>query len=130
MCSGACSDEIDDLLEIDRYLDRNPKYRLAFREFGTAMGAACQAEQSTEKDLAVDLKSYADAIITAWDSQMELTLYSDAPEDDLRPITKVMYASALLPGGKPIVLFLLPWPGVELICSVSKWIFRKDTIGY
>lgn len=93
-----CFEQLYDLLEIDRYLDRNPKYRLAFREFGTAMGAACQAEQSTEKDLAVDLKSYADAIITAWDSQMELTLYSDAPEDDLRPITKVMYASALLPG--------------------------------
>lgn len=96
--------ELDDLFEINRYLDHNPKYRLAFREFGTALGAACQAEQSTEKDRAVDLKSYADSIITAWDPFMELTLYSDAPEDDdLKPITKVMYATALVPGGKPVV---------------------------
>lgn len=51
---------------------------------------------------------------------MELTLYTDAPEDDLKPITKVMYATALVPGGKPIVPIR---PGVELICSVSKWIF-------
>lgn len=60
----------------------------------------CQAEQATEKDRAVDLKVYADAIITAWDPAMELTLESDMADDDLRPITRVMYATALVPGGE------------------------------
>lgn len=31
---------------------------------------------------------------------MELTLTGDAGDDDLRPITRVMYASALIPGGE------------------------------
>lgn len=98
--SAIPANEVDDLFEINRYLERNPKYRLAFREFGTALGAQCQSHQSTEKDRAVDLKNYADAIITAWDPYMELTLGSDLMHDDLRPITRVMYATALVPGGE------------------------------
>lgn len=94
------ADEIDDLFEINRYLERNIKYRLAFREFGTSLGAQCQSQQSTEKDRAVDLKHYADAIIAAWDPYMELTMSSDLMHDDLRPITRVMYATALMPGGE------------------------------
>lgn len=91
---------IDDLFEINRYLERSVKYRLAFREFGTCLGVQCQAEQSTEKDRAVDLKVYADAIIAAWDPAMELSLAPDLADDDLRPITRVMYATALIPGGE------------------------------
>lgn len=98
--SAIPANEVDDLFEINRYLERNVKYRLAFREFGTALGAQCQSHQSTEKDRAVDLKNYADAIITAWDPYMELTLGSDLMHDDLRPITRVMYATALVPGGE------------------------------
>lgn len=94
------TNRVDDLFEINRYLERSVKYRLAFREFGTCLGAQCQAEQSTEKDRAVDFKNYADAIITAWDPYMELTLSSDLTHDDLRPITRVMYATALIPGGE------------------------------
>lgn len=90
----------DDLFEINRYLDRNIKYRLAFREFGTCVGVKCHSEQTTEKERAVDLKIYADAIIDAWDPYMELTLSADLTPDDLRPITRVMYASALIPGGE------------------------------
>ena len=94
---------VDDLFEINRYLERNVKRRLAFREFGTCLGLQCQAEQATERDRAVDLKVYADAIITAWDPAMELTLESDMADDGLRPITRVMYATALVPGGEYFV---------------------------
>ncbi|KAH3008627.1 hypothetical protein KXV73_007830, partial [Aspergillus fumigatus] len=51
------------------------------------------------KDRSVDLKVYADAIIAAWDPYMELSLASDVTPDDLRPITRIMYAAALIPGG-------------------------------
>ncbi|EAW08154.1 uncharacterized protein ACLA_028790 [Aspergillus clavatus NRRL 1] len=87
-----------DLFEINRYLERNIKYRLAFREFGTCMGIECQAAQTTEKERAVDLKVYADAITAAWDPYMELSISTDVTPDDLRPITRIMYAAALIPG--------------------------------
>lgn len=90
--SRQCSEQMYDLFEINRYLERNIKYRLAFREFGTCLGALCQGTE--------DLKVYADAIITAWDPYMELRVSGDIAPDDLRPITRVMYASALIPGGK------------------------------
>lgn len=70
------------------------KYRLAFREFGTALGARCMAEQDVEKDRSVDLRAYSDQIIDAWRPALE----AGTPED-LRPITRVMYAAALIPGG-------------------------------
>lgn len=101
--SMRCFEQIYDLFEINRYLERNIKYRLAFREFGTALGIQCQSEQSTEKESAVDLKVHADSIITAWDPYMELTISSGLTPDDLRPITRVMYATALIPGGKCLI---------------------------
>lgn len=97
--------DADNLFEINRYLDRNIKFRLAFREFGTCMGISCQSEQTTEKDRAVDLKVYADAIITAWDPYMELSISEVLTPEDLRPITRVMYASALIPGGDFVPVF-------------------------
>ncbi|RJE18246.1 hypothetical protein PHISCL_09420 [Aspergillus sclerotialis] len=96
--SVRCFEQMYDLFEINRYLERNIKFRLAFREFGTALGIQCQSEQSTEKESAVDLKTYADSIITAWDPYMELSISSGLTPDDLRPITRVMYATALIPG--------------------------------
>lgn len=90
----------DDLFEINQYLMRNIKFRLAFREFGTSMGAQCQSEHMTEKEGSIDLKSWADSIIAAWDPYMELTIAKGLTPDSLKPITHVMYASALIPGGK------------------------------
>jgi hypothetical protein len=90
--SRRCFEQVYDLFEINRYLERNIKYRLAFREFGTCLGALCQGSE--------DLKVYADAIVTAWDPYMELSISAGMDPDDLRPITRVMYASALIPGGK------------------------------
>lgn len=85
----------DDLFEIDRYLERSHKYRLAFREFGTCMGIKCMSEQSSEKESAVDLKVYAEKILDSWNVYMQMSLATKATPDDLRPITRVMYASAL-----------------------------------
>jgi hypothetical protein len=89
----------DNLFEINQYLERNIKFRLAFREFGTCMGIQCQSEVKG-KERAVDLKCYSDAIIAAWDPYMQLSISDDLTPEDLRPITRVMYASALIPGGK------------------------------
>ncbi|KAJ5973703.1 hypothetical protein N7481_010913, partial [Penicillium waksmanii] len=95
-----CFEQLYNLFEIDRYLDRNLKFRLAFREFGTSMGAQCQSEHMTEKEGSVDLKTWSDSIIAAWDPYMDLTISQGLMPDDLKPITRVMYASALIPGGK------------------------------
>lgn len=103
--SRRCFEQLYDLFEINRYLERNMKFRLAFREFGTCLGVQCQSEQATEKESAENLKVYADSIITAWDSYMELTISTGLAPDDLRPITRVMYATALIPGGKLTIGF-------------------------
>ncbi|KAJ5309756.1 uncharacterized protein N7443_002217 [Penicillium atrosanguineum] len=95
-----CFEHLYNLFEIDQYLLRNTKFRLAFREFGTAMGLQCEAEQTTEKERSVDLKNWADCIIAEWDPYMELSISEDQTPEDMRPITRVMYASALTPGGK------------------------------
>lgn len=92
----------DNLMEINRFLERPIKYRLAFREFGTCLGILCHSEQESTKQRAIDLKVYADAILRVWDPYMDLTLSSGLTDDDLRPINRVMYASALIPGGKSI----------------------------
>ncbi|KAJ5130880.1 uncharacterized protein N7515_006919 [Penicillium bovifimosum] len=93
-----CFEQMYNLFEINRYLERNIKFRLAFREFGTSMGIQCQSEAAAEKERSVDLKCYSDAIIAAWDPYMELAISDDLTPEDLRPITRVMYASALIPG--------------------------------
>ncbi|KAH8692817.1 hypothetical protein BGW36DRAFT_301782 [Talaromyces proteolyticus] len=99
--AGRCFQQIYELFEIDRYLSRNIKYRLAFREFGTSLGVRCHSERSPDKERAVDLKSYADAILASWEPYMEVSLSPEKAEltpEDLRPITRVMYSSALIPG--------------------------------
>lgn len=93
-----CFERIYDLFEIDRYLERSTKYRLAFREFGTALGERCMAEQESEKDRSVDLRFYADRIVEAWSPYMEASMDGHATPADLKPITRVMYAAALIPG--------------------------------
>lgn len=102
--SRRCFEQIYDLFEINRYLERNIKFRLAFREFGTCLGIECQAESGQ----ASDQKVYADSIITAWDPYMELSISEGLTPDDLRPITRVMYASALIPGGKSLSKNIAP----------------------
>ncbi|GAM39191.1 hypothetical protein TCE0_034r10529 [Talaromyces pinophilus] len=90
----------DELFEIDRYLARNIKYRLAFREFGTSLGIGCHYGKSADPERSIDLKTYSDSIIESWEPYMALSLRGDGDllADDLRPITRVMYSSALIPG--------------------------------
>ncbi|QKX56647.1 uncharacterized protein TRUGW13939_03753 [Talaromyces rugulosus] len=99
--AGKCFQQIYELFEIDRYLSRNIKYRLAFREFGTSLGIKCHSEKSTDKERAIDLESYSDAVLSAWEPYMEISLSpkeTSLTPEDLRPITRVMYSSALIPG--------------------------------
>jgi hypothetical protein len=100
------------LFEIDRHLELNMKNRLAFREFGTCLGIACYSEQETEKERPIDLTAYTEAILASWEPYMELAMFKDSSlaVDDLRPITRVMYATALIPRGK----FTRPSPLLSL----------------
>lgn len=118
-----CYEQMYDLFEINRYLERNIKFRLAFREFGTCLGVQCQSEQATEKESAVNLKVYADSIITAWDPYMELSISTGLTPDDLRPITRVMYASALIPGGE------FHWILTGSLDYANRVAFRKGYLG-
>lgn len=63
--------------------------RLAFREFGTALGIGCYRNSDDY------LQSRATEIVTSWEKHIETLT-----PDELRPITMVMYAAALVPGGK------------------------------
>jgi hypothetical protein len=69
-------------------LERNPQYRLAFREFGTCLGIDCYGADEY-------LASRATAVVKFWEEYME-----EVTADDLRPISLVMYAAALIPGGE------------------------------
>ncbi|KAF9250745.1 hypothetical protein DTO013E5_9112 [Penicillium roqueforti] len=96
--AGKCFDQIYNLFEINQYLERNIRFRLAFREFGTCIGIQCQPRVNAKKECSGDLKCYSDAIIAAWDPYMKLSITDDLTPEDLRPITRVMYAAALIPG--------------------------------
>lgn len=69
--------------------------RLAYREFGACLGIECfRATVGPDGELYDYLKEISDAMIEQ---------YSDGgtqTPDDLKPITQVMFASALIPGGK------------------------------
>ena len=72
----------------ERYFESSMSYRLAFREFGTCLGIQCQ--KRGEK-----WSRRAEMILTAWQKK---DLMNSTPER-LQPITLVMFATTLLPGG-------------------------------
>ncbi|KAL3495457.1 hypothetical protein BJX62DRAFT_233450 [Aspergillus germanicus] len=96
------SGAVDDLLETSQHLSRNIKYRLAFREFGTALGIKCMSSQDPEKERSVDMRGYADRILESWASTMEVSLGDERRDHStpqgMKAITRVMYAAALVPG--------------------------------
>jgi len=65
--------------------------RLAFREFGTCMGLECYGVDE-------DLKARVGAVVDFWQQHLEQSTDEDLRPTDLRPITLVMYAAALIPG--------------------------------
>lgn len=69
-------------------------HRLAFREFGACLGIKCYEE---------GLESLMDGVQTVmdvWERKMIEEGGEDEVDQDLRPINLVMYAAALIPGGK------------------------------
>jgi hypothetical protein len=68
------------------YLEKPTSRRLAFREYGTALGIGCIINPDD------DLQSYRTEIIETWERHL-----SSTPED-LRPISEVMRAAAIIPG--------------------------------
>ncbi|CDO70987.1 hypothetical protein BN946_scf184830.g19 [Trametes cinnabarina] len=90
------------LCEEEKYFDAPTRYRLAFREFGTCLGARCLTATLTGGTGKAEAKEKA-----YWDAFIEKVLRSWAPSVDrepplvrekLQPITMVMYAAALIPG--------------------------------
>lgn len=75
----------------DGVIARDPGKRLAFREFGTCIGIAC-----FDADMA--LQSKVEQLIKFWERYI-----GESTDEDLRPISLVMYAAALNPGGEPSV---------------------------
>ncbi|KAG8947956.1 hypothetical protein FRC04_010153 [Tulasnella sp. 424] len=90
------------LVDSKSYFERPASRRLAFREFGTAMGLRCCSDLARE----LQLEGLADEISREWET------FGLVPEPtpekkkamqgsrlaELMPITQVMYASALVPG--------------------------------
>ncbi|AEO58096.1 hypothetical protein MYCTH_2060364 [Thermothelomyces thermophilus ATCC 42464] len=66
---------------------RDASRRLAFREFGTCLGLRCYGTDE-------EIESGVEAVVNFWHHYIE-----SSTEEDLRPISLVMYAAALIPGG-------------------------------
>lgn len=67
---------------------RDASRRLAFREFGTCLGLECYGADE-------EIKSGVEAVVNFWHHYLE-----ESTDEDLRPISLVMYAAALIPGGE------------------------------
>lgn len=89
---------IGDLLD-DSYFETDLRFRLAFREFGTCLGIGCLSSIESNTDLTVS----AQRLLSQWEEYL-----STLTPDDLRPITMVMYSTALIPGGKFSLIVHLP----------------------
>jgi hypothetical protein len=68
------------------YLKVTTSKRLAFREYGTCLGIRCLGDRDDE------LQKFREGIIETWERHRD-----DTPRD-LRPISEVMRAAALIPG--------------------------------
>lgn len=65
----------------------DPSHRLAFREFGTCVGVQCYGANE-------GLAAEVDGVVDFWQKYLQ-----ESTDEDLRPISLVMYAAALIPGG-------------------------------
>ena len=89
----------DELASINHYFDHPLERRLAFREFGTCLGIKCAFSTSEDTGLC-DLAS---GILGQWEQSGAATLRSGTLAEaslSLKPITRVMYAAAIIPGGR------------------------------
>lgn len=91
----------------DRYFEHPVNRRLAFREFGTCMGVGCVADVPLVRER--NLLSLTAQIIKQWeiagigqrasDVHLAAAVRKEVHRQGLKPITMVMYAAAILPGG-------------------------------
>ena len=99
--------EVDELAVEDRYFEHPVNHRLAFREFGTCMGVGCVADVEVIQDRR--LPSLRAQIIRQWENAgvghqpvdvgLAAAVRKAVQRQGLKPITMVMYAAAVLPGG-------------------------------
>ena len=94
-----------ELAFVCRYFEHPLEQRLAFREFGTCLGIKCAATLAESPEENEDLLGLADDIIDEWeDAGLDEAgvgkVNAVVKKQGLRPITKVMYAAALIPGGQ------------------------------
>nr|VWO95320.1 Protein-L-isoaspartate O-methyltransferase (EC (L-isoaspartyl protein carboxyl methyltransferase) (Protein L-isoaspartyl methyltransferase) (Protein-beta-aspartate methyltransferase) (PIMT) [Ganoderma boninense] len=114
------------LIDEEKYFDAPPRFRLAFRELGTCLGVRVQcechparsattataagdtlttstaAEEKGEKEAAAsEEKAYWDRFLEKVEMTWAPSLEKEPPAVKLKlqPITLVMYAAALVPGG-------------------------------
>lgn len=71
--------------------------RLAFREFGTIMGLKCYGMTGDS-----ELEGEVEKVLKFWEKFLD-----GSTEEDLRPISLVMFATALIPGGKFFLSYTL-----------------------
>ena len=97
----------DELAVEDRYFENPVNRRLAFREFGTCMGVGCVAGTPLVQERG--MPSLAAHIVKQWETagigqrasnvQLAAAVRKAVQRQGLKPITMVMYAAAILPGG-------------------------------
>ncbi|OBT66951.1 hypothetical protein VE03_04139 [Pseudogymnoascus sp. 23342-1-I1] len=76
--------QLEEIFGDEKYKTRAVPHRLAFREFGALMGAKCYTHD-------VDVVALVDSVIEVWGNFIDTTV------EDLKPITMVMYAAAMIP---------------------------------
>lgn len=81
-----CLKQLESLLNQGEHGREPSVYRLAFRDFGACMGIACSPGASPS------MKYQVEELIKRWETALAST------PSDLKPITQVMYAAALIPG--------------------------------
>ena len=96
--SSLCQKAVSDLKQLVAagHFQQSTRRRLAFREFGTALGV-----QSLDVHGDADLANLADTICTTWENAGLVPEANEEQQDrmsELMPITAVMYATALTPG--------------------------------
>ncbi|EER45063.1 conserved hypothetical protein [Histoplasma capsulatum var. duboisii H88] len=87
-----CVYQLHHLFEEDHFLETDLQFRIAYREFGICFGIACLTCREASNDEGLNNRSQE--IVTQWQKYISSPL---TPED-LKPITKVMYSTALIPG--------------------------------
>ncbi|KAH0846944.1 hypothetical protein FOPE_12048 [Fonsecaea pedrosoi] len=99
---------VKQLLEND-YFDQPVDRRLAFREFGTALGLKAALSSATDEDglcredelVDADIRELPDLICRTWEDTGLVPVPTKKLQGrmaELMPITAVMYATALIPG--------------------------------